>query len=97
MKVIIETSNLVLREFDEMDLENLLQLDTDPQVMKYISDGKAATIEETQGVLDQLVAQNRNSDRYGLWACELRTTHEFLGWFHMRLYKENPVEIELGY
>ena len=97
MKVILKTKRLLLRQFDEKDLENLVELDSDPEVLRYISDGQIPSREDLQQVLVRILEQYRQSDRYGLWACESLSSHEFLGWFHMRPFKEAPEEIELGY
>jgi RimJ/RimL family protein N-acetyltransferase len=33
----------------------------------------------------------------GFWAAELLTTHEFIGWFHLRPDRFEPAQQELGY
>lgn len=97
MKTILQTTNLHLRNFNHSDLPNLIRLDSDPDVLRYISNGKIPSKKELEEVLKRIIEQYQKSDRYGLWACELRSTGEFIGWFHMRPYKEAPEEIELGY
>ena len=41
MQVYLETERMIMREFTEADVDNLLQLDSDPEVMRYINGGKA--------------------------------------------------------
>ncbi|MBT7784503.1 MAG: N-acetyltransferase, partial [Candidatus Marinimicrobia bacterium] len=40
MKVYLETPRLILREFTELDIDNLVDLDSDPKVTLYINGGK---------------------------------------------------------
>ena len=37
MVVFLETERLVLRRFTEADVDNLVELDSDPEVMRYIT------------------------------------------------------------
>lgn len=41
MKFAIATEHLVLRKLGEEDLDALVELDSDPEVMRYINDGRA--------------------------------------------------------
>ena len=40
MDVFLETDRLVLRQFTAADLDNLVELDSDPDVMRYITGGR---------------------------------------------------------
>ena len=46
MRVFLETERLLLRRFTEDDLENLVELDSDPEVMRFITGGRATPREE---------------------------------------------------
>jgi RimJ/RimL family protein N-acetyltransferase len=99
MHVFLETENLLLRRFTEADLDNLVELDGDPEVMRYLTGGPATPREEIAG--DILPAWLRYYERYegfGFWAAIEKATGEFIGWFHFRPPSGSPEdEVELGY
>ncbi|HYT52205.1 MAG TPA: GNAT family N-acetyltransferase [Gaiellaceae bacterium] len=92
----LETERLTLRHFTPDDVENLVELDGDPEVMRYINGGRATPREEIEREI--LPAFLRRSDGYGFWAAVEKATGEFLGWFHLRPRADGAAdEPELGY
>lgn len=78
---------LELRRFTAADLENLVALDSDPEVMFYITGGQTTSREEIETeVLPAFI-------RGGFWVAEV--DGQFAGWFHLR--PEDALERELGY
>ena len=100
MHIILKTPRLVIRQFTEDDVDNLFNLNSDPEVMRYLSGGRPTPRDQIQdqiipfhlGLYDRL-------DRLGTWAAESTATGEFLGWFHFRPgHDSNDIaNIELGY
>jgi RimJ/RimL family protein N-acetyltransferase len=41
MEIVLETERLILRRFTEDDVDNLVALDSDPEVMRYLNGGRA--------------------------------------------------------
>jgi RimJ/RimL family protein N-acetyltransferase len=99
MLVFLETERLVLRRFTEADVENLVALDSDPAVMRFINGGKPTSREEIQReVLPRILSYYERYDGYGFWAVIEKGTGAFLGWFHFRPAEGSPLdEPELGY
>jgi RimJ/RimL family protein N-acetyltransferase len=100
MSIFLETSRLVLRRFTEADEDDLVELDSDPEVMRYINGGRPTSREEIRSrVLPVLLAYYERYEDLGFWAAEEKPTGRFLGWFHFRPHKNGPRdgEIELGY
>lgn len=100
MQVFLETERLVLRRFTEDDVDNLVELDGDPDVMHFITGGRTTSRADIQD--DFLPAFLRYYDRYpgyGFWAAVERSTGDFLGWFHLRPPPAGGIadEPELGY
>lgn len=99
MRVLLETERLVLRGFSETDVDHLVDLDSDPQVVHFITGGRPtprAEIEED--VLPAFVRHDPATPDQGFWAAEDRGTGDFLGWFHLRPGEgHGPDEPELGY
>lgn len=98
MSVVLETRRLVLRQFTESDLDDLVELDADPQVMQFINGGRPTPRVwlETQ-LLPMYLGQYAAGDRYGRWAAVAKSTADFLGVFHFRPAVDRPPdEPELG-
>lgn len=99
MEVVLETERLILRRFTADDVENLVELDGDPEVVFRITGGVATPREEVEtDVLPAFLAYYDRGDAYGFWAAVERETGDFLGWFHFRPGEGHPDdEPELGY
>ena len=97
--VFLETDRLVLRRFTEADVENLVELDSDPAVMRFITGGKPTSRDEIRNeVLPAFLAYYERYPGYGFWAAIEKSSGEFVGWFHFRPPKDGrPDEPELGY
>jgi RimJ/RimL family protein N-acetyltransferase len=99
MEVFLETERLVLRRFTEHDVDNLVELDGDPDVMRYINGGRPTSREEIENdILPAFLDYYERFEGYGFWAAIEKSTGEFLGWFHFRPKEEGRLrELELGY
>lgn len=98
MHILLESGRLRLRRFTEADIELLVELDSDPQVMRYITGGvptPRSAYEQTY--LPRWFAIYAAQPGLGYFAAERRTTGEFLGWFHLRDDRIEPAYVELGY
>ncbi len=98
MKVYLETPRLILREFTGLDIDNLVDLDSDPQVTLYINGGKPTSrnyIEEK--VMPRILQYYADLDRQGIWAAIDKLSGAFIGWFHLRPNHADKSETELGY
>lgn len=70
------TSRLVLRRWCEQDRAPFAALNADPLVMEHFPD--LLTRDQSDEMMDRCVEQIR-CDGYGLWAVEVRTSGEFIG------------------
>jgi RimJ/RimL family protein N-acetyltransferase len=99
MHVFLETERLILRRFTAEDVDNLVALDGDPAVMRYITGGPPTPRETLE--FDHLPYYLDCYERYagyGFWVAIEKVTGEFLGWFHFRPFEGTPEdEPELGY
>ena len=95
----METERLVLRRFAADDIDNLVELDSDPQVMRFINGGRPTPREEIENeVLPAFLGYYERYAGYGFWAAVERSTGRFVGWFHFRPAEGAlPEEVELGY
>jgi RimJ/RimL family protein N-acetyltransferase len=99
--VILETPRLALRQFTEGDVDRLFDLNSDQEVMRYLTGGEPTPREEIrEQIIPFHLAVYDRLDRLGTWAAESTATGEFLGWFHFRPGHGTETEltnIELGY
>ena len=97
--VLLETERLVLRQFTMSDVDNLVDLDADPDVMRFITGGLATSRDEIRdNLLPGFIAWYRWSGRYGCWAADEKPTRAFLGWFRFHPRRGGPSgEIALGF
>jgi len=96
MDKILETERLYFRNFVPEDLEDYSKLASDPEVMKYISDGKTRNDNEIKGDLERIISYNQKNKDFGLWAAILKESNKFIGWFCLKPLAKTE-EIEVGY
>ena len=107
MKIFLETERLILRNLIRDDVDELVKLDSDPQVMRLINGGIATS---RQTILNEFLPYTMSydeSENLGFWAIVERQSQEFLGWIFLRpevdfkllqqLALAEPDAIELGY
>lgn len=80
------------------DVDRLVELDSDPQVMRYITYGEPTPRQRYElEILPRWFALYEAMPQLGYWAAELREGGEFVGWFHLRPDRFDAGEQELGY
>jgi len=99
MQIIMETKRLLLRRFTESDVDNLVNLDGDPEVMRFINGGRAVSRDVIQGeTLPRFLRAYERFEGFGVWAAIEKSTGQFVGWFEFYPWKDvSPEEVELGY
>jgi RimJ/RimL family protein N-acetyltransferase len=99
VEIFLETERLLLRRFTEHDVDHLVELDGDPDVMHFVTGGRATPRAEIESdVLPAFLGYYTRFAGYGFWAAIEKSTARFLGWFHFRPANDTrPNEVELGY
>ena len=95
----LRTSRLDLRDFTADDVDVLVELDSDPHVVHYITGGLPTPRHEVvDEVIPAFLGYAERYEGYGFWAAVERSSGEFLGWFHLRPEAGHAAdEPELGY
>jgi RimJ/RimL family protein N-acetyltransferase len=75
----LETDRLVLRPVTSEDLDHFAPMDADPEVMRYIGNGRPRTRAEAAAGLDRLTACWRDHG-FGMFAAQVRDTGAVIGW-----------------
>ncbi|MCP2257634.1 Protein N-acetyltransferase, RimJ/RimL family [Streptoalloteichus tenebrarius] len=97
MRVFLETDRLVLRRFTESDVDNLVELDGDPAVMRFLTGEPTPRSEIENEILPRILRDYRRGPA-GRWAAHERSTGEFVGWLALQPPEDGAVaELELGY
>ncbi len=85
------------------DAELLYQLDQDPEVMRFITDGEVSSRESIDNVLVPRMQKYLNPDKgWGLWQVNIAETAEYIGWILVRpmnFFSDSPEfdNLELGW
>ena len=96
----LETDRLALRRFTTEDADLLIELDSDPAVMRFLSGGQATAPEVilARAMPSILAGYDRWGGDFGLFAAYEKDGDAFIGWFCLRPEREGPLdEVELGY
>jgi RimJ/RimL family protein N-acetyltransferase len=96
----LETERLALRRFTADDADLLIELDSDPAVMRYLTGGIPTAPELVrESYLPNILAVNAKwGGDFGLFAAHEKDGGAFIGWFCLRPEPQGPPdEAELGY
>lgn len=100
MHVFLETDRLLLRRFTEADIDNLVELDSDPEVMRFLTNGRPTSREViVRDTLPWIMTGYERLHGLGRMATVERSTKAFLGWIGFDPPDDGRPddEIELGY
>ena len=78
------TERLVLRRFTAADAGNLLALDGDPEVMRYLAPRARTRAQIDAEVLPLFLGPHQRHPGFGRWAADTRDGGHFVGWFGLR-------------
>ncbi|WP_409423567.1 GNAT family N-acetyltransferase [Pseudoalteromonas sp. RW-H-Ap-1] len=97
------TKRLNFKLMDEKDWQKLFELDQDPAVMQYLTQGKPTSLEDikTKGI-PRMLAYRNEQQGWGLWQVTLREGNTFIGWVLVRpmgFFSDTPdfSDIEIGW
>lgn len=95
----LETERLTLRRITRSDLDHLFELDSDPEVMRFLTGGKPTPCSVIENkILPRLFREYERFPGLGRWAAIDKTTGAFQGWFALRPPEHGTGdEVELGY
>jgi len=92
----LETLRLALREFTLDDLPDLIRLDSDPRVTRYLAGGKPAPQAAIAASLRRIIRYPALYPSLGIWRAARRDTGAFIGWFSLKYAGKSP-DVEIGY
>lgn len=95
MKTFIETDRILLREIVESDAEDLFELDSDPEVHKYLGNNPTKHIQKSRDIIKDIRDQYERNG-IGRWAVIDKTSGAFVGWSGLK-YEDAPINDKDGY
>lgn len=95
MDIIFETPRLILRRFTKKDCSLLLELNSNPEVVKYLHEPILHSTEQALKILVDIILPQYKRN-LGRWAIHVKENMEFIGWCGLK-YREDLNEIDLGY
>jgi ribosomal-protein-alanine N-acetyltransferase len=94
MNLTVETPRFILRKPEEKDAQGFFELDSDPEVHRYLGNKSIKTLDEAYAT----IAYIRNQyDQYGIgrWAIIDKETQDFIGWSGLKF--ETTVRKDMDY
>ena len=95
MHIVFETPRLILRRFTEEDTALILQLNSDPEIVKYVHEPTLETEEQAKNILINIILPQYKNN-LGRWAIHTKGNNEFIGWCGIK-YRPELDEMDLGY
>lgn len=100
MKIIAETERLILRELLAEDETAMFELDSDPEVHRYVGNSPVESIEQIQDIIE-FIQKQYEENGVGRWAVIEKSSNKFIGWAGLKLFKNEMNNhsnfYELGY
>jgi len=96
MDLWLETVRLVLRRFTAGDVEELVRLDSDLEVMRYLTGQPTPRDEIEQKVLPGILATYETHPGLGTFATHEKSSGAFIGWFGLQPTGD-PGVVDVGY
>jgi [ribosomal protein S5]-alanine N-acetyltransferase len=87
MKIFAETERLILREILPIDIDGFFELDSDPEVHRYLGSAPVQSKEQIVDVI-QFIRQQYIDNGIGRWAVIDKNTNDFIGWAGLKLITE---------
>ena len=95
-KGLLQTQRVVLKEMTMDQIDFLVELDSDPAVMHFITDGEPRPREHHDAAIPKLLKYTRENPGLGLWTAYQKESGEFMGWYILKHLLETG-EVEIGF
>ncbi|MBW7870241.1 MAG: GNAT family N-acetyltransferase [Flavobacteriia bacterium] len=87
MKIFAETERLILREILPSDADKMFELDSDPEVHRFLGNDPVKNINQITDAI-QFIRQQYIDNGIGRWAIVSKSTDEFIGWAGLKFVTE---------
>ncbi|GGH18990.1 N-acetyltransferase [Sphingobacterium alkalisoli] len=87
MKIYAETERLILREIVPTDIDGMFELDSDPEVHKYLGNNPIKDKGQVAAIID-FIRKQYFEHGIGRWAVIEKQKNEFMGWAGLKYITE---------
>ncbi|WP_179079007.1 GNAT family N-acetyltransferase [Shewanella sp. UCD-KL12] len=94
--IIAESDRLILRHFEEQDIESIFLLNSIPEILTYIPGEAMESIEQAKQIYQDMILENYREFGYGRWAVEHKEDKQVIGFCGPKFISEFN-EVEIGY
>lgn len=94
MNEIVETSRLIIREFEEDDLLSLYKIESDKRIIEFIPWYKLSSLNECRRQIKKFI-ENYSKNKLNTWAIVIKTTGEVIGLTQL-VYSKKIKGVEIG-
>ena len=95
-KIYLETERLQLREMASNEADSLFDLDSDPEVMKYIVGERYGSVDEVREMIKRNVFGDYEKYGFGRMAITLKGADRLIGFTGLK-YNDDFEEVDIGY
>ena len=96
MNKIIETPRLILRPFTLADAQASFEMNSDPEVMRFLGGVTVSSVDEVRDMLRQSTLADYEKHGFGRHAVIHKESNEFMGFTGLK-YIEELDEVDIGY
>ena len=94
--MIIETERLIIREFNEHDIDALFEMNRDPKILTYIPTDPFQSRQQAEALFNDVVLANYKKYGFGRWAVYHKQDEKVIGFCGPKFIEELN-EVEIGY
>lgn len=94
--MIIETERLIIREFNEQDIDALYEMNRNPEILTYIPTDPFTSKEQAETLFHNVIQTDYINHGFGRWAVYHRQDQKVIGFCGPKFIEELN-EVELGY
>ena len=87
MKKFAENNRILLREIEESDIDDMFEMDSDPEVHRYLGNSPVTSKNQIEEVI-HFIRNQYKENGIGRWAVIDKETNEMVGWSGFKLITE---------
>jgi [ribosomal protein S5]-alanine N-acetyltransferase len=87
MRIFVESKRFILREILPEDADGLFELDSDPEVHRYLGNKPVTSKEQVEDTI-RYIRQQYQENGIGRWAIIEKSSQHFVGWTGLKLVRE---------
>jgi len=96
MNILLETPRLILREIMLSDREGFFELDSNPEVHRYLGNKPITSLSQVDAIIES-VRQQYIDNGIGRWAIIDKSNNAFMGWTGIKFNTKETINGKINY